>query len=88
MSAKFLTILQIYTYLLKMGGKESKTDINSSGQVNNNVIVQQHIEMWREGRILVYVLIVLRVFEILYVLYKDFYHGLKKKAARNNNNQA
>lgn len=70
-----------------MGSDSSKSenaaaDINSSGQINNNnnIIIQQHLEMWKEGRVLVYMLIALRVFEILYVIFKDVYRGMKRSA--------
>lgn len=68
-----------------MGGKETKpvADINSNGQINDNVIVQEYVEIWKGSRTLLFVLVVLKICQILYVIYLDYRHGIKKNAIRN-----
>lgn len=72
-----------------MGGKLTKEEasITSTGQVNNNVIVEDHIQIWKDGRILLGALLALKIFEILYVLYKDHVRSAKKNAVRNDRNE-
>lgn len=68
-----------------MGGKESKeSEVNSSGQVNNNIIVQEHVDAMKDSRNLLYILVALQLFQILYVLYKDHRRGMKKSISREN----
>lgn len=69
-----------------MGGSPSKADIHSTGQINNNVVVQDHVEIWKDGRILLCILVGLKIFEIFYVIYKDHLRGAKKNAIRNDRN--
>lgn len=64
-----------------MGGRSSKTD--QQGEVNNNVIVQQHIDILTDSRTLLIVLIVLKVLEFLYIIARDYRRGIKKNAVRN-----
>lgn len=72
-----------------MGGTSTKevAKINSTGQVNNSIIVEDHIQIWKDGRTLLAVLVVLKIFEILYVLYKEHIHSAKKRAVRNDRNE-
>lgn len=68
-----------------MGGTDSKqaSDINSNGQINNNVVVQEHVDVLKDSRILLGIIIGLKVFEILYIIYRDHLRGRKKQAVRN-----
>lgn len=66
-----------------MGGKTSKTTVDSQGQINNNVIVQDHIEILADSRILLGVLILLKILEFLYIIFRDYSRRIKKYAVRN-----
>lgn len=64
-----------------MGGRSSKTD--QQGEVNNNVIVQQHIDILTDSRTLLIVLIFLKVLEFVYIIAREYRRGIKKNAVRN-----
>lgn len=68
-----------------MGGKQTKqeSEINSTGQINNNVIVQEHVDIIKDSRILLCISIGLKMFEIVYIIYRDHIRGKKKQAVRN-----
>lgn len=68
-----------------MGGKSSKetAEIHANGQVNNNVVVQEHVEIWKDGRVLLFALVILKIFEIAYIIYKNHIRAAKKQALRN-----
>lgn len=71
-----------------MGSSKSKeTTIESSGPINNNVIIDDHIQITnKEAMVLIYVLIGLKLFEIFYILYRDHRRAIKKAARKDNNN--
>lgn len=71
-----------------MGATKSKqTDIHSTGPINNNVVINDHIQITnKEAMALIYILIALKVVEILYVLYRDHRRAIQKKAKKTSNN--
>lgn len=67
-----------------MGGKESKdTKVDSTGQINNNVIVQDHVEIVNRGVMVLYVILAVQIIQLLYAIYRDHIRGTKKTAVRN-----
>lgn len=70
----------------KMGGGSSKPQdtkmVDSSGTVNNNVVVSQPVPIEnRQLLILIWVICILRVAEFLWLLYREHHKSLKKKYA-------
>lgn len=67
-----------------MGKSNSKpVSIDSAGQINNNVIIEDEVHITnKEAMILIYIMLALKVFEILYVLYRDHRRSIKKNAVR------
>lgn len=72
-----------------MGGKSSKDEIDSSGQINNNIIIQDHVEVINQQVFyMFYVLcavLVVNTMKLFHALYKDKIRGLKKSVLRKQN---
>lgn len=71
-----------------MGSSKSKeTSIDSTGLINNNIMVEDHVQITNKTALtLIYILIGLRVFEILYIVYRDHRRSIQKVAKRKGNN--
>lgn len=66
-----------------MGGTDSKdVKVDSTGQINNNVIVQDHIEIANKSMMVLYAILAVQIIQLLYAIYRDHVRGIKKQAAR------
>lgn len=70
-----------------MGGSSSKEettqDVKSSGMVNNNVIVDDHIQITNKDVVwIMYVIAGAIVLSLVLKMYQMFYRGLKKRVQR------
>lgn len=65
-----------------MGGKSSKeeAEILSAGQINNNVIVEDHVQQVSNMFYILIAILAVNVFNLLYKLYRDRLRGVKKNA--------
>lgn len=70
-----------------MGGRTSKevAKIQSTGQINNNVVVQDHIQVTNKDLLMIlYVMCAISILKFLYKMFQDFLRATKKQAVRNN----
>lgn len=70
-----------------MGGRTSKEetsqDAKLTGQVNNNVVVDNHLQITnKEVLTILYVIAGVMVLQFLYKILKDYSRGLKKQGKR------
>lgn len=66
-----------------MGGGESKEEtktIDTTGNVNNNVVIQESVPIHNEEmKILLYVICVVKIIQFIFFIYKFQVRRLKKK---------
>lgn len=66
-----------------MGTSNSKsTKLDSTGQINNNVIVQDHVELVNKGVIMLYAILAVQIIQLAYAIYRDHVRGIKTQAKR------
>ena len=62
-----------------MGSEESKA-VDSTGEVNNNVVITEAKSGSNQGVVLLLIgIFVIKVVEMIYLLYKLWHHKMKKK---------
>lgn len=73
----------IIDILREMGSSESKEPpkmIDSTGNVNNNVIIQDTVSIHNDHMVIVlYVIAAIKILELLYILFKMYNKSNKKK---------
>lgn len=65
-----------------MGGKQSTPDqtVQSTGQVNNNIIIEDEVKIQNTEIVLILSIIcVIKILEFLYMIYKAHKKGLHKR---------
>ena len=68
-----------------MGSEESKA-VDSTGEVNNNVVITEAKSGSNQGVVLLLIgIFVIKVVEMIYLLYKLWHHKMKKKYSGGNN---
>lgn len=67
-----------------MGGRSTKeqTDVHSSGQINNNVLIENHVEITNKILYVMIILVIVSVLAFLYLIAKDRVRGIKKSILR------
>lgn len=62
---------------------DAKKTIESDGQVNNNVIIQDEVQVTNsEMSIMMFIICIIQIIKIIIVIFKMFYHRGKRTAER------